>query len=443
MYISKYNKFFKDLNEARTIDLPILDVVIDDNGNVLNGDGDNPLVKGRVERRTIRGDKKVTRILGTDNKDYLAGIDKNGNVIALSDYVDTKFKVLGKDNQPLPIPDSIRRTYRIKDKYYYNSPDHDYYDLIPIVPTGWVNVKIDMEIVKRVRRYSKSLGTNTRGHQSFIDKLGEFEKLSSNSREEQYVKRLKRGRIQKEMSCILLLQHINELKDFFNPSQSGFLFESFIAGLIPNSRIKEDNSPVDIKTTIGDRYQCKMVDHKNDYIEITKDVDPNQSPYLDYYIIASKHIDKIELFIIDGAELESRVEDGTINQTINYMTSGIRRSKEEDTDKSKNKPPIPKFKVSSFRGSNDEQLFKKFIIDLSDIDGRIKNLGESLKQNLDKIYQELSMFQFNVETIISGTDEKGVPIKNREEFDRYQMLAESNIKNLSEHLENLVADINK
>lgn len=439
MHISKYNKFFKDLNEARTVDLPILDVVIDDDGNVLNGKDGNSLVKGRVERIRIRGDKKVTRILGTDNKDYLAGIDKNGNVIALSDYVDIEFKVLGKDKQPLPIPDNIRREYRIKDKYYYNSPNHDYYALIPIVPTGWVNVKIDMEIVKRVRRYSKSLGTNTRGHQSFIDKLGEFEQLSAKSgdkaRKEQYIKRLKRGRIQKEMSCILLLQHINELKDFFNPSQSGFLFESFIAGLIPNSRIKEDNSPVDIKTTMGDRYQCKMVDYKNDYIEITKDIDPNQSPYLDYYIIASKHIDKIELFIIDGVELEGRIEDGTINQTINYITSGVSRTT--------NNPPIPKFKVSSFRESNDEQLFEKFIIDLSDIDGRIKNLGESLKQNLDKIYQELSMFQFNVETIISGTNEKGVPIKNREEFDRYQMLAESNIKNLADHLENLVADINK
>jgi hypothetical protein len=30
--------------------------------------------------------------------------------------------------------------------------------ILPIIPTGWVNVKIDMEVIKRVRRYSSSLG---------------------------------------------------------------------------------------------------------------------------------------------------------------------------------------------------------------------------------------------------------------------------------------------
>jgi len=211
MYISKFNKFFKDLNEARTVDLPILDIVISDDGSVHNGEEDF-LNKGRVERI----DKKVTRILGTeDNQLYSAGIDKNGNVIALE--VDNQFRALDKNGSPIVVPPHIQKKYKIKTPYYYQLPEYDYYSLVPITPTGWVNVKIDMEIVKRVRRYAKSLGTNTKGHQSFLDKLAEFERMSTQKRSEQYISKLKRGTIQKEMSCILLLHHINEVKDFFNP----------------------------------------------------------------------------------------------------------------------------------------------------------------------------------------------------------------------------------
>lgn len=440
-YIRKYNKFFYHLNESRIVNLPILDVVIDSNGNVLNGEDGNGLVKGRVERVN----KVVTKILGTDNREYLAGIDKNGNVIALDSNIDSEFRLcLNGDKDPIKIPNNIRAKYKIKDKYYYTTQEHDYYNLIPIIPTGWVNVKIDMEIVKRVRRYSRSFGTNTKGHQSFIDKLNDFSGLSSKNRSDQYIKRIKRGRIQKEMSCILLLQYLNELKDFFNPSQSGFLFESFIAGLIPNSRIKEDNSPVDIRTTTEDRYQCKMVDYNSEYVDITRDTSVGApSTYLDYYIIAAKQLDRIELFIINGVELESRYNNGTLGDLI---TAGTKR--ETAAQKAKrvrdNIPPPdpkPKFKISKLR--EIEGFIDRFEIDLSDITGRIENLGQSIKQNLDKIYEELSKFQFNVETIISGTDEKGVPLKEQSDFDRCQKSAEGNIKNLSIHLENLVADINK
>jgi hypothetical protein len=38
MDIIKFTKFFKQLNEAQTLDLPILDVVIDDSGLIYNGE---------------------------------------------------------------------------------------------------------------------------------------------------------------------------------------------------------------------------------------------------------------------------------------------------------------------------------------------------------------------------------------------------------------------
>ena len=413
MYISKFNKFFKELNE--TIELPILDIVIDDDGVIYNGQ-EAPLVKGRIER-VSRG--VVTKILGTNNNLYPAGIDKNGNVIAIE--TDDEGRALNSKGEPIQIPGHIQSRYKVKIPYYYASPEYDYYSLIPIEPTGWVNVKIDMEIVKRVKRYAKSLGTNTKSHQSFIDKLLEFEKFSTQKREDKYISRLKRGTIQKEMSCILLLHYINEIKDFFNPSQSGFLFESFIAGLIPDSRIKEDNSPVDIRTS-HDRYQLKLLDWKSKYVEVTMDNDLARSRYLEHYMIALKYIDRIELLIIDGVELEKRAADGKLSGIV---TGGGR------------------FKIDVLTNLKDDSLLKKFIIDLTDIDGRIQNLGENLKMSLSNLYEELSKFQYNVETIITGINEKGQVVKDQSQFDVYHLKAEDNIKRLAEHLSNLVADINK
>lgn len=426
MKISNFNKFLAEINESK-VNLPILDVVIDDEGTVYNGVESTSVIKGRVER--IKG--KVNRILGsTDNKEYPAGIDKNGNVIAID--VDEDGRALNSNGEPIEIPSYIQKKYKLDSTYYYDSPEYDYYSLIPITPTGWVNVKIDMEIVKRVRRYAKTLGTNTRGHQSFIDKLNEFQKFSTQTRLEKNIKKLKRGTIQKEMACILLLHYINEIKDFFNPSQSGFIFESFIGGLIPNSRVKEDNSPVDIKTTIGDRYQLKLIDMNSEYVDITKDNDLGRSEYLEYYMIALKYVNKIELLIIDGVELEKRINDNT---TGDYLTKG------ESRDKSK--PATPRFKVSQFLSSTDTALVNKYTIELTDIDGRIDNLGENLKRNLDELYQELSQFQYNVETIITGINEKGQLIKDQSQFDVYHIKAEDNIKKLANHLMNLVSDINK
>ena len=426
--ITKFSKFLTELNEARTVDLPILDVVIDDDGLIYNGEQAD-LVKGRVQREPGR---IVTRILGTDNKEYPAGIDKNGNVVALA--TDSENRALNSKGQPITVPQFIQKKYRIGHQFYYQDPEFDYYSIIPIMPTGWINVKVDMEIVKRVKRYAKTLGTNNRGHESFLSKLNEFERLSTQTRSQQYISRLKRNTIQKEMSAILLLHYINEIKDFFNPSQGGFLFESFIAGLIPDSRVKEDNSPVDIRTST-ERYQLKFVDSKAGYVDVTKDVDPGRSAWLEYYMIALKYVDRIDLYVVDGRVLEQRYNDGTIGDLI---TPGGRP--DPTTGKVKSGP---KFSMSKVMAVTDTTLVKKFTIELTDIDGRIKNLGESLKLSLKELYDELSKFQFNVETIITGVNEKGQIIRDQLEFDVYHLSAEKNISNLANHLKRLVSDINK
>ena len=196
MGISNFRDFISMLNE--TVELPILDVVIDDNGLVYDGK-QAPLVKGRVERikaKELIGGRsttvyKVSRILGDDGKEYPAGIDKNGNVVCLTIRLDSQLRVTDEKGAPIPVLPEIRGMYKIKYDYYYQDPSYDYYSIIPIAPTGWVNIKVDLEVVKRVRRYARTLGTNTKGHQSFLDKLEEFQKFSKErySNNQEYITR--------------------------------------------------------------------------------------------------------------------------------------------------------------------------------------------------------------------------------------------------------------
>ena len=441
MGISNFRDFISMLNE--TVELPILDVVIDDNGLVYDGK-QAPLVKGRVERikaKELIGGRsttvyKVSRILGDDGKEYPAGIDKNGNVVCLTIRLDSQLRVTDEKGAPIPVLPEIRGMYKIKYDYYYQDPSYDYYSIIPIAPTGWVNIKVDLEVVKRVRRYARTLGTNTKGHQSFLDKLEEFQKFSSLKRDESYIRRLKRGRIQKEMSCILLLRYIDEIKDFFNPSQSGFLLESFISGLIPNARTKEDNSPVDIKTPT-DRYQLKFVDFKAEYIDIVRDLDGS---LLDYYILAIKYVDKVEILVVSGQEMTRRIEAET---PMRFVTAGLKKVKPGEPVPVVREVGTQRFSMKYLTPITDESILNRFTIDLTNIEGRISNLGESLKENLDKLYSELSDFQYNVETITTGITQDGKVIKDQSEFDVFHLKAERNITNIGVSLKDLVADINR
>ena len=140
MDIKRFNEY---LNEA--VSLPILDVVIDGDGNVYNGI-DFPLVKGRVERK--RG--VIRRILGTDNIEYPCGLEKNGNLVGIDVEPETWY-ILSNGNR-IVIPDEIRDEYNIDETHWRirttdddNDNLIDYFNLLPTTPTGWVNVKIDME----------------------------------------------------------------------------------------------------------------------------------------------------------------------------------------------------------------------------------------------------------------------------------------------------------
>ena len=419
MNITKFTDF---INED--VKIPVLDVLIDDNGNLYNGEEGYPLRKGNIVQNKNR---KVIDILGEDRNSYPAGIDKNGFLVSVYGYSNDGY-LLNNKEEPILINSSLRKKYTELANYtYYENIDYSF--LIPIVPTGWVNIKVDMEIIKRVRRYSKSLGTNSEGFQSFKDKLNDLKRTSKG------IKLRKRSRetIQKEMSVIILLHYINEIKNFFTPSGAGFLFESFLAGLIPNAKVKEDNSKCDVYAD-GKKYQVKLYSSLESslsiaYESIEEDINGRRVVSInsmDYYLICLKYADRVDIFILDGKNENS---DAYYQK---FRTEGLRKDRTQVPQHER------KFSVSLIVNKCPDNM--KFSIDLINLEEKIRKIASGLKETLDDLYSQLSEFQYNVETIITGVDEKG-DIISPVDFTNLSTSAESNIRSMSSKLKNLVTNI--
>ena len=429
MDIIKFNDF---INED--VKIPVLDVLIDDNGNLYNGKIQGfPLRKGNIvqekdvfstgnfsirTRKETKSSKNVlVGIIGVDAESYPAGIDKNGVLVSVN--VDNEGFVTRKEENEdnyvrIPIPDQVVNLYgdELGDELRHWKTGVDYSFLIPILPTGWVNVKIDMEVLKKVRRYAKSLGTvSNNGYRAFLSKLGDIQSISDRN-----LKISKKGRgvlvsstkkkretIQKEMSVIILLHYINEIKDFFTPGSSGFLLESFLAGFIPNSKVVEDNGFADV-TADGISYQMKL------YGYLASSIPVKVNNNIDYYIIGIKHPQKIDIYIIK-------------RDTV----SSIRPSSGSNT-----------FSISKMK-SNDN--VKKFTFDLLNIEQKIASIAEGLKESLDILYSQLSEFQYNIETIITGVDENGDLVADNNGFEVYKSNAISNIGRMRDQLDGLVSSV--
>ena len=419
MDIKKFGDF---INED--VKIPVLDVLIDANGNLYNSKIQGfPLRKGNIVQKKISAgtgifnDKGVEKrssrntlvgILGIDGESYPAGIDKNGSLVAVNTDEDGyATKKVGNDYVKISIPNQVVSLYRSElNGLTHWKTDVDYSFLIPILPTGWVNVKIDMEVLKKVRRYAKSLGTGiNNGHTSFLSKLNDIQTISN--RDFRLSKKgdvmassfkKKRETIQKEMSVIILLHYINEIKDFFTPGSSGFLFESFLAGFIPNSKVVEDNGIADV-TANGNLYQMKLYGYLSTEVPTTID------NTIDYYVIGIKHPHKIDIYI-------------------------VKRDSVNDV-KTKNGLSISKMK------SNGE--VKTFSFELLNIEKRIASIAKGLKESLDFLYAQLSEFQYNIETIITGVDQNGDLVNDN--FEQYKSGAMYNVENMSKQLDKLVKSV--
>lgn len=393
MEIIKFNSF----NEA--VQITVFDLVIDEQGRIAYDD-DYP-IKGNL-------DKLYNRIIGSDGKEYIAGIDRSGNLFSFLDKDNNKNILLL--NQRVRVADDIRTR-----RNFWNT-EEDYSNLLSPLPTGWVNVKIDMELIKKIKRYSTAI-TRKRGVDGLKDRLVVL------SRTDIQMRNRKSDAISKEMSAIMMLHHLNELKGHFDPSSAGFLFESYIAGLITDSRVPESNLPEDITDLSGNKYQVKLLSFAASSTKITLDKEPNLGDYLDYYILGFKFADKIKVFILNGNDEDSE------NYVGNFR---VKPTKIDGVMQHGYNFSFPSFKKY-------ENVTKDFIYDLSliGIRERIDKIAKGLKGTLDTLYKNLSEFQFNVETILTGVDEKN-KIINENRFVDIKTSSENNLLVMNRELQQLM-----
>jgi len=121
--------------------------------------------------------------------------------------------------------------------------------------SGWVNVKIDNELNLRIGRLITGLGFRGGDIKNKI-------KFLSNP----VHGRLKPGEsigqaLNRKITAMMLLQYLKELKTLFNSSSAGFLFESFIAGLLGGKQIPGTGAIDVIRGT--EKYQIKLYQKKN------------------------------------------------------------------------------------------------------------------------------------------------------------------------------------
>lgn len=461
MKIDRFNDYNKIYEEVTHI--PVLDFIISRDGKPLIEDG---ITKGRVKYKKGKPDK----IQDLREIDQIAGVNKMGELVVLINY-DKEVEIISngiiyiakclydKDTDTfLRIPskylDILRENTRTNypqgvDYWIIGYTDNegrytqvDYTPLIPIQPTGWVNIKVDMEVNKRVKRYSRPLGSESKSEHAFfkfVAKLEEMQEISD-------VKIGYRGKkntktMQKRMATVMLLHYMNEIKDYFTPSSAGFLFESFISGLIPNSKVVDKNTTADIIAD-SERYQIKLLSKDTTYIKCAIDAD---NTYLDYYIIGLKDIQYIDLFIIDGntlSEVEYQIEYGTRrpDDPQYFVEVGPEKARKGVVRKEK------KFSVKKLCQILDTKKPKDydnghyyFKINLSDIDGRIQKISSELKDTVETLYQNISKLEYNVETIITGVDERGnIP----EDITKIYDSTEDNIENIKNEIKK-ISDIYK
>lgn len=448
-YLKKYKKF-----EARVLGTAqrILPTVIKNDGSVADG------VKGHIinvkwstktqrqpnydEVRTgykeiivddeWKYDKKDKNIDQKNaNHEYIGGIDSNGYLVGFN--WDGNI-LLNFQNEPVTKPGGGNwiRNKDINDPEQVDIPSEpEHVELSPNEGTGWVNVKIDREVINKVKKYSTNL-TKKSGVSGLKERLQKLQNpvgirgYGSYSGSDDFTET-----IQQKISSLILLKYLQEIKDQFNPTSSGFLFESFIGGLI-NGTVPDDNSKCDLigddgsslfqvkfSNWMGDKGTINLVkkrpnlgNHKEQLEEAKRRrfrdnlAENYKNPFCDYYVIALKQHAKVYIYI-----LNVRLPDSNKNSLGYYLAnSGV--------------------SLAKLRASK-----KKYELDLSKIEDNIDSIGEGLKEILGSIWNNLSEIEYNVESITTGFDKNNSPVKEDDYNDLF--------KDSEERLKTVSVEINK
>lgn len=272
-------------------------------------------------------------------------------------------------------------------------------------PTGkervesWVNIKIDKDMRIRVSRYTRALDKFCNPS----DIYAKFDILSN--------PKISKYGVQGKLSIIILLQYLKEIKNNFDGSASGFLFEEYISGLLHLKRVS-GNKNDDIRKDENDSfitYQVKFYDGPSSQIEI------NPKP-CDFYIVGLKFPDHVKIWV-----LEHNVHRLKKNGMYIYVNT------------ENNKTFIDMTSV--------KKIENPYILKFNNIDKNIKKISDDLREYIDEIYKNISELSYNIETILTGVNEDQEVLSKKDEIKKYYDKSEDCIDKLSKNLKKMKDEI--
>ena len=269
--------------------------------------------------------------------------------------------------------------------------------------SGWVNVKIDEQLYIRMAKYVAALDTLMPRVKDRYDLYKKIEMLSNVDKHIQN----NNVDIQTKISIITLLQYLNEIKEQFNPSTSGFLLEGFLATLIHGVKIG-DYGASDISSSYSelDAVQfetesgrgVKKLDYQIKLYKNKGNIKINWKKKCDFYVICLKNEDKtIDVHILSINPLD---KDSYIG---NYLV--VPRGK-TDADYI-----LELDDITDHVNLNTNKLYTKghkFLIKLdvasNTIERLISSCGDNIKNSISKVYSGLSELQYDVDSLVTGYD---------------------------------------
>lgn len=277
----------------------------------------------------------------------------------------------------------------------------DIQDALPGIVNGkvnsWVNIKIDNDLALRISRYAKAIDYYSDRYE-IEDKL---EILSDPS--------IIDGGIQYNLSVIMLLQYLKEIRTNFNSQTGGYLIEDYISGLLHLPKRVEDYKVVDLWDGRY-KYQIKFYSSKTNKEEDKEEKEEKTAGHIsglieykggcDYYIIAIKKDNFIYIWVLSKNTIKN-----VLTKSGRISISKIDKTYE----------PVGK-------------------IDLSKIDHKIKKITKGIQDKLEKLYESISSLNYNIETIITGVDKYNNIVKDIEDLDLYYDSSEKDIHNIGENL---------
>lgn len=260
---------------------------------------------------------------------------------------------------------------------------------------SWINVKIDKDLPLRISRYTRSIDefANLSG-KSIEEKLD----VLSNPKANQYGPQCK-------LSIILLLQYLKEIKSNFDASSSGHLFEDYIAGLL-HSRKEGGYKSEDFIDDYKNTYQIKFYAYGTSKIVISEKI-------CDKYIFGLKLKDEAHIWVFNWNDL---VDLDLVLQLENG-----------------------KYEVNITKLKKEKNYYN---LSFKNIDKSIKVISESLREFIKNMYDEISDFNYNIETIITGVNKEN-DIIDYDKVDVYYSYAENNIKRIESNLTDVKKKIKK